>query len=103
MELTFPGLVKNTATAVDAVCGGLGRLSDKELASLVELTTRNQAQTDAVHLAALAALEARGVAESLGALDTKNWLRTTLNVSPSAAARQVRVAVAPAGAPAAAR
>jgi hypothetical protein len=97
MELTFPGLIENTAIAVDAVTGGLGRLSDNELVSLVELTTRNRAQTGAVHLAALAALEARGVAESLGALDTKNWLRTTLNVSPSAAARQVRMAVALSG------
>jgi hypothetical protein len=97
MELTFPGLVENTATAVDAVCGGLGRLGNEALIELARTGARNQAQQQALYLAVIAEVEARGVAESLGALDTKNWLRSTLNVSPSAAARQVRVAVALAG------
>lgn len=94
MELTFPGLAAQTAAAVDAVEGGLWRLSQDELIALVQTTSKTRAQAEALHLAALAEFEARGVAASVGALDTKTWLRTTLNLTPALAAEQVRLAVA---------
>jgi hypothetical protein len=97
MELTFPDLVDTTSAAVAAVESGLSRLGADGLVALVELTTRMCAQVQALHLAAVAELDAQGIAESVGALDTKTWLRTKLNVSPSAAARQVRLAVALSG------
>jgi hypothetical protein len=94
MEFTFPGLAADTAAAVEAVEGGLWRLSQDRLIALVQTTSKNLAQAQALHLAAVAEFEAQGIAASLGALDTKTWLRTTLNLTPSLAAEQARLAVA---------
>jgi hypothetical protein len=94
MELAFPGLADNTSAAVDAVEGGLWRLTQDELVALVSTTSRSLAQAEALHLVAVAELEARGVALAVGASDTKTWLRSTLNLSPSQAAQRARMSVA---------
>ena len=77
VDLAFPGLAENTATAVDAVTCGLSRLESEALVELVRTSTRSQAQQLALHLALVAEVAARGIPESVGALDTKNWLRAT--------------------------
>jgi hypothetical protein len=91
---TLPGGGENHATVMDAVEGGLWRLGNDELMALVRTSMRNQAQVQAAHLTVVAEIEARGVAQSVGALDTKNLLRTALNITPSLAAKQTRMAVA---------
>src|SRR5882672_5527848 len=97
VDVTFPGLRENLPAAVDAVEAGLRHLRDEDVMALVGNTAKVQAQAHALHLAAVAELEARNIAQSVGALDTKNLLRTTLNLSPSLAAEQTRMAVALSG------
>jgi len=93
-QATLPGARENHATVIDAVDGGLWRLGNDELLALARTSMSNQAQSQAAHLSVVAEIEARGVAASVGALDTKNLLRTTLNLSPSLAAEQTRLATA---------
>jgi len=97
VDVTFPGLRENLPAAVDAVEAGLRHLRDEDVMALVGNTAKVQAQAHALHLAAVAELEARNIAQSVGALDTKNLLRATLNLSPSLAAEQTRMAVALSG------
>ena len=97
MELAFPGLRENIPAVLDAVEGGLWRLSSDELIALVAMTSRVCAQAQALHLAAVAVVLGQAIPEAVGALDTKKWLRATLNLSPSLAAEQARLAAALSG------
>src|SRR5882757_7637109 len=93
-QATLPGARENHATVIDAVDGGLWRLGNDELLALARTSMMTQAQSQAAHLSVVAEIEARGVAASVGALDTKNLLRTKLNITPSLAAEQARLAAA---------
>ncbi|HZE66897.1 MAG TPA: DUF222 domain-containing protein [Sporichthyaceae bacterium] len=93
-QATLSGARANHASVMDAVEGGLWRLGNDELLALARTSMMTQAQSQAAHLSVVAEIEARGVAASVGALDTKNLLRTKLNITPSLAAEQARLAAA---------
>ena len=66
--------------------------SDAEVIDRVQAALRVRAQADAVLLAAVGEVEARGLARSRGASSTRAWLHGALQVDPGEASMLVRTA-----------
>ncbi|MGI8625599.1 MAG: DUF222 domain-containing protein, partial [Geodermatophilaceae bacterium] len=66
--------------------------SDAEVIDRVQAALRVRAQADAVPLAAVGEVEARGLARSRGASSTRAWLHGALQVDPGEASMLVRTA-----------
>jgi len=82
-----------TATLAAALADGSVRdLSHDELGELVAAGRRIQARVDAVMLAAVGEVDARGSFVHDGALTAGAWLRSTVTVTPAEAAGTVRTA-----------
>ena len=95
--VTAPVAVKQVESAVEvlvgSVTGGAVRdLSHEELGDLVTAVRAQQARLDAVLLAAVGEVDARGSHVQDGALSTGAWLRSTVTVTPVEAAGAVRTA-----------
>lgn len=78
--------------ALTAAGGELWRCVDNELSDLVERTHRLLGRIRALHLAAVAEFDERGIAEATGALNTRAWLRHRLNETHAAAGATVKMA-----------
>jgi len=84
------------------VSAGLGELveerlwaqSDSQIVERVEAALRVRAQADAVLLAAVGEVDARGLAGRRGCPSTRAWLRSAHRIAPVDAARLVRTATA---------
>ncbi len=72
--------------------GALVDRSHDQLTGLVATLTRLQARTDALLLAAVAEVDARGTFTMDGALSAGSWLRAVAHHTPGQAARTVRTA-----------
>lgn len=89
------GLVAVARAAVSqAVEGGLWSRSDTELAEDVRETLALRAQVDALLLAQLAEVDARGMPAHRGCPSTRAWLRSAHRVGPGEASALVKTAIA---------
>jgi hypothetical protein len=86
-----PSVLDRAGAVLMAACEErLWAQSDAEVVSRVAAALRFRAQADAVLLAAVGEVEARGLARSRGATSTQAWLHGAHNVDPSEAGKLVR-------------
>jgi uncharacterized protein DUF222 len=93
-------ILTDLAAAMDAArvaVGELWRCPERDLLGLVEGTHRLLAQAHAVHLAVVAELTERKIPETVAGIDTRNYLRAKLALSPCEAREQAKMATALSG------
>jgi hypothetical protein len=76
----------------DAVRAELFRNLDGDLTGLIERVHRTKARVQAVELDLIAEFEDRGIAQPIGAVTTRAWLRHTLRETFAAAGAMTRMA-----------
>src|ERR1700710_3051749 len=90
-------VLTDLTAAMDAAAvavGELWRCGEAELVGLLLGTHRVLAQAHAVHLALVSEITDRKIPESLAAINTRNYLRAKLVLSPGEAGQQAKMATA---------